>query len=231
MGAWKYSNFHETYPVKDGDIVCVGRQIFVCGDLTKDTKLDAMLDVVPPDLMYVDPPWNDSLARSFRTKAGVDGEKGKAVSCLDLQISVLNRAKKHRIPVYLEGGVKWTDLSKNAISATGGELLGEWLISYGKMPCKLYCADYSGTLAGKPLPDLEGASEDNSCQIIFDFHKPRTVTDPCHGRGWVARVANYYGIQAVTSELSPYRMADAIGFLVADIEASTGIKPPIHWLR
>lgn len=214
MSDWKYSNSIKEYPVRAGDVWSVGdRHIFVCGDLQGESRIDKVVDELKPQLMYTDPPWTNSLATGFRTKAGVDGEKGKKVNVDDLIKRILGFAKTLKVPCFIEGGCSEKDMNRRTISETGGLLHREWQIKYGKnLPCMIYFADYREHPTEDFNQEITGEDDIYTPFHVIHWYKPNYVFDPCGGRGTTAVMAGAAGCGSILHELSPYRMADAIKF-------------------
>lgn len=222
MAIWKYNNAHDFYPVKAGDVWVVGDHTLVCGDLEGDTKIDQQVEKLLPDLIYTDPPWNNGNGRAFRTKAGVDGEKGREVDIKSLIKRVLTFGKNLEVLTFCEGGRKERDINRSVIAELGASAVAEWDITYTerKLPCVLYAADWRKN-PKSDYPDFSGMDEFDIETLSLQHYKPRLVLDPCGGLGGTAWAAHRTGCASLTSELSPYRMAVAIGRL----HSLTGIQP------
>ena len=224
MAVWKYNNAHDFYPVKAGEVWKVGVHTLVCGDLEGATKIDEQVAKLQPDFIYTDPPWNNGNGRAFRTKAGVDGDKGRPVDIKSLIKRVLTFGKQLQVLTLCEGGCKERDINRSVITELGAKNISEWNITYTerKLPCVLYAADWR-TDARNDYPDFSGMDEFSIETLSLEHYKPRLVLDPCGGLGGTAWAAHRTGCASLTSELSPYRMAVSIERL----HYLTGIKPVI----
>ena len=70
---WQYGDAGDRIPVTTGTLWAAGPHLFACGDLTNHAHYTALLNpartAIQIPLVYVDPPWNQSLLTGFRTKA------------------------------------------------------------------------------------------------------------------------------------------------------------------
>lgn len=222
MAVWKYNNAHDFYPVSAGDVWKVGNHTLVCGDLEGSTKIDEQVDKLQPDFIYTDPPWNNGNGKAFRTKAGVDGDKGRNVDIRSLIKRVLSFGRKLEVLTLCEGGCRERNINRSVIAELGAKAIAEWDITYTrkKLPCVLYAADWRKN-PQSDYPDFSGMDEFDIETLSLQHYKPRLVLDPCGGLGGTAWAACRTGCASLTSELSPYRMAVALERL----HHLTGIKP------
>lgn len=219
---WTYGNAIAKYPVTVGSVWSVGGATFVCGDLEGDqTVLRGQLDKIKPDLMYVDPPWDDKIATDFRVKSGLD-EKHREVDVSTVIRAVLKLAKDLRVLALMEGGHKRRELNRRCAEAVGSKVAAEWTITYTQkaVPCALFAVDFRDEPKAD-WPDFNGLSELQTEELSLRHYKPRVVFDPCGGLGGTAEAAAYVGTQSLSHELSPYKMAAAIKRLAK----FTGQKP------
>lgn len=228
-GSWRYTNAHEQYPVQANEVWCVGEHTFVCGDLQAPNRLQETLLQVeaeqgPTSLIYTDPPWNAGNAASFRTKAGVTKRQ---VDMNDLLTAVLEPARSRGLLAFMEGGVKQQAMVNGLVKSLGGYVGDNWDITYyKKKPCFILAADFRDEPVND-YPDLTGLDDDDTPRAVLEhyasaFGGSKLVVDPCGGRGLTTRTAAQCGWKAVTSELSPYRMAEAIDSVVKTIKQTTG---------
>jgi len=214
MAIWTYGDAHNFYPVEDGDIWQVGNHKFICGDLEANTRLFEEIKKTPPDFMYVDPPWNNGIAQGFRTKAGVDGDKGRKVDFTNLLKILVKMAKDLEIPIYMEGSMKEQVANEQAIRQFGVEP-HSWDISYANgLPSMMFAGDFrKKENAGYPeaLPTSDVVTDEAS---LISYYKAKLVVDPCAGMGITARAAETAGVASITNELSKYRVARAISEMV-----------------
>jgi hypothetical protein len=217
-GTWRYTGAHDLYPVQQGQIWKVGDHVLACGDLQGDTPLAQAITIAeemhgPIGLMYVDPPWNNGNARSFRTKAGADGpEGGHAVDILELITAVITPAAERNILAFMEGGNRELAKMHKHLQSMGA-ITTDWPITYYRTkPCFVMACDFRLTPA-QDYPDLAGLDDDDTPSSVlanYGHATNRLVIDPCAGRGLTARSAQNNGWASITHELSPYRMAEAM---------------------
>lgn len=210
-GTWRYGDAHDTYPVASGEVWQVGDHWFVCGDLEEDRHLEAVFSHAPqPTLMYVDPPWNSGNARSFRTKAGVDGQQGRTVDMRNLLRHVLAPAKTLRLLAFVETGRRDEGGLRNVINDMGGVPGERWDITYYRSkPAVLMAADFRPNPT-PDYPDFSGVDDEHTPTVALNAYPTGCVIDTCGGRGLTARTAHHNGWASISHELSPYRMAEAI---------------------
>jgi len=209
--SYKYTNKHELYPVEVHDIWKVGNHYFLCSDAedtaTNNQLLKELLKEQPPTLMYADPPWGESNAATFRTKAGVD----RGIKNYDLLIeSFLTPAIENNLLCYMENGRKWEQRAVNIVGKIGGQVTGSWEITYYRnKPCVLIAADFRET-PESDHPEFSGLDDEDTPTLALQSRPVGTVYDPCSGRGLTARSAEKQGWHSVNRELSVWRMAEAM---------------------
>jgi hypothetical protein len=211
-GSWRYSGKHEKYPVQPGETWQVGKHLFICADV-ENTQLE-IIDGHTTTFMYADPPYSGGVARSYRTKAGIDGDKGREVNFRNLIQSIIKPASVNRTVAYLETGVKSIGSLETAVLETGAKITGKWDITfYGSKPAVLIAADFRESPAADH-PDFTGKDDADTPSIAIQHWKQTNpdgrVTDSCAGRGLTARSAEAHGYRSLNVELSPFRMAEAL---------------------
>lgn len=220
-GTWRYTNKHLEIPVAPGETWKVGNHLFVCGDIEGRSTLNTVLEQTPPTLIYADPPWGAGLARSYRTKAGVDNGSGRPVDYNALIHSLISPARQAQTVAYVENGVRQEKALLNTLRSMGAEITGRWDITYyGTKPAILVAADFRESPAADH-PDFNGLDDGDTPRVALCHRPIGTVLDPCAGRGLTARSAETAGWKSVNHELSPYRLAEAI----ASIASMTGLTP------
>lgn len=221
-GAWVYTDAHDLYPVNPGDAWTVGPHRFICGDLEEHSYLQQALNGISPTLMYVDPPWNNGNARSFRTKAGVDGlQGGRPVDMMKLLTLVLAPASDLNLLAFVETGRREAAKASQLIENLGGHIGNEWPITYYRRnPCVLLAADFRHNPVND-YPDFTGMDDDDTPLHALRHYPTGTVIDPCAGRGLTARSAHNAGWKSLNHELSPFRTAEAL----KSVAATTGLAP------
>lgn len=230
---WKYGDAGDRWPLAHGDIVLVGDTLHACGDLAGGECGATWLKVthVATDLwgaegwfVYVDPPWNDSLTKGFRTKAGVPHDGLSHERFLQELLALMPVGCR----VYMEGSLGQAPRARLAKAAgnvnPGIGLVRQWPITYyGDKPAALYLLVMPGADATW-LPDLDGMDDEDTPYEVCRRHEmqgDRVVLDPCAGRGLTGRAARATGLRAVLHELHPRRLAVA----VEDAVKATGEQP------
>jgi len=210
-GSWRYTGAIDKFPVVEGDVWAVdtraGQHFFVCGDLEGGTPLFDVLKGNRPHLMYVDPPYNSGVARSYRTKAGVDV---RAVDIVELWSAALGPAAQYRILAYVETGVAQREALRRLGVEMGAVVSGDWDITYyRKKPAALLAIDFRLD-PDEGHPDFAGMDDEHTPLAALKYHQTGRVLDPCAGRGLTARAAFEAGWESVSHELSPFRLAEAL---------------------
>lgn len=211
MKLWKYGDLHKKYPVAVGDVWIVGPAKYICGDLEADPSvLLAELKKSKPDLMYVDPPWDNRIANEFRKRSGLD-EAPRQVEVTNVIRKIISYARDLKILALMEGGHKRREMNRQCVAVEGGRVGAEWTIHYSqkKMPCALFAVDFREE-PKNDYPNFDGLSEVEAEDLAMSHYKPKLVFDPCGGLGGTPAAATYAGIPSISHELSPYKMATAL---------------------
>jgi hypothetical protein len=217
MPAWEYSGARKKYPVNLGETWEIGRQTLVCGDLEEPTNpFWGLLARVDGNMTvhFADPPWGANLARSYRTKAGVDGDKGRPVDYPALQKLVATPAQVLGGLLYVENGNKQIRDMLAMLDGMGGTILRQWPITYYRTKPAALAAVWFGDGPAPALPDLSGIDDEFLPARILKGAPWPNIIDPCAGRGITASSAAAAGRESLTNELSPYRMAEALQRIV-----------------
>lgn len=221
-GSWRYSGAIDRFPVAVGDVwradVDGLPHIFACGDLEGITPLHALLGKYGPQLMYVDPPFNAGVARTYRTKAGVESRR---VDIVDLWTAVLSPASQYRLLAYVETGQAQREALHLLAGEMGGAVTGDWDITYYRTkPAALVAVDFR-PVPSTDHPDFTGMDDEHTPLAALEWHGQGRVVDPCAGRGLTARAAAQAGWASISHELSPYRLAEAL----ESFKQMTGVTP------
>lgn len=204
MSEW-YGAEGKAFPVGPGQVWQCGEHVFHCGQLHDFPGGPIAMDVV-----YCDPPWNDSLLRSFHTKAGYERP---GYGWLDIYKLII--AKLYVVPVWLEGGVAQTD---EIMGILPGPVTAKWDITYYKTRPAILV--YSGH--EEPWCDPLGMDDEDTPGFVLERHPRRgVVCDPCAGRGTTALAAERAGWRSITNELNPARVSAAL----ARMQKLTGKTP------
>lgn len=215
MPDWLYGESGDRFPVEMGDIVAVGdRHTLACGDLERDHGLTMADEYGPPDLTYVDLPYNEAVAKSYRTKAGLDNELDYS-NFLKSAAWTLSMTEGE---VFVEVGVENAERVRDVLQNTGAEVPYIYNVTYyGTEPAALVHGSYTGR--PDPLPDLQGADDEDTPSIAIEARTDPgdIVFDPCMGRGLTAVSAHELGRQSLGLELHPRRLAVTIEKVVDHI--------------
>lgn len=234
-GAWKYGDAHDRWPVEDGERWQVGEHLVQQADLEAG-EWPLLAEAGPEVVVWTDPPWGSGNARTFRTKAAVDGaDGGRAVDWTAFQhLNVCLWTDRLRAAeVWVEMGKREeaglvaiaADYGLGLVSSTG-------ITYYRKSPCRLlrFRPGYDGPVGveqdwdGMDEWDLPGLCVERSVDQGF-VSSSASVVDPCTGQGLVPeRVAQTngvrgWGLRFRGTELSRHRMAvtlDRLGKVVGE---------------
>lgn len=216
---WDYGDEGRAFPVEVGQTWKCGRHLFHCSDLMASTTFDEVVAENPPDLLYSDPPWGQSLANSFRTKAGLQKAEYRWEN---LYTRIAGFGHKYGIPIWVEcSTAEHRDGQKVplAIAAESHPYRGYVeLVYYRKHPMGLF---YAGTKAAPEdlLESMKGVDDDFTPGRVMQHEAPSgVVVDPCAGRGVTSRQAEESGWTAVTNELNPVRVSAALSRMAKMIE-------------
>jgi hypothetical protein len=224
MAKWDYAGDGGTiYPVRVGDIWRCGDAKIQCCDLEHPSTRASLMSLGKWDLVYVDPPWNAGNARSFRTKAGVDGEKGHAVDFSGLLDRLFSFSTG--VPFFMEMGNKSIELMQERATAARLKFVRTWPVTYyHKYPHTLvYLESGNSHLDSRNMPDFTGMDDDDTPELAINTftRMGQTVCDPCTGRGLIPQWALQMGRKFVGNELNPYR----ISVTLRKLNELTGLKP------
>ena len=92
------------HPVRPGQVWTVGDDhVYASYDFMSDAghaKVESLVGICQPTLLYCDPPWGQGLINQFRTKAGLDAASYRWE---DLYRRVVAYVEPH-VPIWLESG-------------------------------------------------------------------------------------------------------------------------------
>lgn len=224
MPDWLYGDSGDRFPVERGDILAIGhRHVLACGDIEEQHGLTIASEYGPPDIAYTDLPYNESVAKSYRTKAGLDN----SVDYKQFVSAVVNTLALTEGEVFVEVGNENAQLLKSELEKVGAEVPYIYNITYyGENPAALV----HGSFDGFPLSiaELQGADDEDTPRIAILERSERgdIVFDPCMGRGLTAVTAHQHGRMSLGLELHPRRLATTIEKLVDLIyEDGDGPRP------
>lgn len=172
---------------------------------------------------YTDPPWGAGNARSFRTKAGLDGDKGRPVDFAALIQRVI-----FCLTWAVPNGPVWVEMGRATADDVERRLKQSWPITevwpityYNKNPCSLIRAAVSGPGMGAGGPGGMDDAVTPAFAIARDSAPGDRVYDPCTGRGLTAVSAAQHGRVFRGSELNPRRLSVTL----AKLHRLTGCAP------
>ena len=208
---WKYGTAGDRIPVDYGDIWECGKHKFICADIQKPKYFEALKELGKFDCVWVDPPYNSSLASSFRTKAGVPNK----VNIKDLLKLIFKTFDLCDGSIYMEiGNQAFQYCLEQFERREGYKVIQTWdVVYYNKYPCKYIRSgkspidyNFSGMDERKvPYPSFYHEMMNNQTKTIFD---------PCTGRGLVPIAADQLGLRAIGTELHPRRLAVTLDKLI-----------------
>lgn len=116
----------ERWQPQVGDVFAVGEHIVANVDLELGMTHQVAEDYGPMDVLYTDPPWGAGVARAFRTKAGVDGEKGNKVEWPHFEGLMIDLFASAAKTAWIEIGRGQTESLIAGLQDAGGTLHGRW---------------------------------------------------------------------------------------------------------
>ena len=218
ISKWTYPKDHgEDYPVQVNDHWRIAGHDYHCHDLEATSTWATIVAQRQPKMAYTDPPWNSGNAKSFRTKAGVDGPTGRDVDIQQLLTAILTPLRDLKILAYVETGLRDEKGLSTLVTTLGGVTSGVWQITYyGRRPCVVIAADFRDT-PNEDHPNLKGMDDEDTPLAVFQHHLATgtlqpgdLIVDPCAGRGLTAYSAQRAGLLALTNELHPNRVSSAL---------------------
>jgi len=203
---WTYGNSWESYPILPGETWQAGEHLVTCNDLFNETAIDWVAKLPDIELLYVDPPWNTSLLKGFRTKANKP-QDGKGIQTfLTRMIKVMQVA--HAKVNYIELGKQHIDDLEYWIHSAGGKVSGVWNVTYyRKHPSYLLRFQWDDMNQTESPFNYTGKDSDDLPFLAMKAEKPKNVLDICTGRGGTGKHAHYYGIPFYGIELNERRLS------------------------
>ena len=206
LSKWDYGKSWEKFPIEYNQIWGAGYNKVLCSSLNSSTSQKFIESVTPVDLVYTDPPWNTSLLKGFRTKAGLDSDRHQINPFLQHLVVLAKRLKAKTY--YLEIGKQKLNYLKEVIEKTGATITDIWDATYYKKNLMYIIRYQYDNITPSPV-DLTGMDDEDTPRIVIENEKPQTVFDFCTGRGLTGKssydVAKFYGI-----ELNKRRLANLL---------------------
>lgn len=199
MASWEYGGFADKYNMS-GEIH-IGTGIVQVHDIFNPLP-DFMYNA---DVIFSDPPYNQSALKGYYTKAGLkekpdsfDSFFYRFIECIDL-ISP-------RI-LMLEVGLAQTEMYREILSQMYAYGIVKESYYYGnkKQKCNILC--YSNDDLPDCLVDMPIMDEEKVIDHICKNLEYSCMGDLCMGKGLVGYYSNKYGKPFVGTELNPKRLA------------------------
>jgi hypothetical protein len=206
---WTYGEEGSAYPVRPGELWSCGSHVFRCLDLEQENLLKGTLGSwAPCRVAYIDPPWTDSLATGFRTKAG-DPHKVELSGFLERLIRALDWAGVEHLGI--EMGMA-RHLTLDLLLKRDGWELDWYPIIYGPLRPAMFAYAARPGITRPYLPVLQGLSDDHTPYAwLKEVGRDQDIVlDLCAGRGLTALSAQDRGMGSRNVELHPHRMSAAL---------------------
>lgn len=221
---WLYGDAWERFPIEYGEIWEAGANRLACYDaLSFGVYQDMGLGNGFVDMVYTDPPWNKGNINAFRTKAEMSHWTQSFEKWLDSLLGVIYHYAQG--PVYVEMGKDTIELlSRLAAKHHIREIEVIPITYYHRHPAWLfYGSAYHDYPARLDHGSLNGLDDEDTPREAIKQEYPKTILDPCIGRGGTARAAwqvQKEKIQVYGVELNKRRLANVLAFY-----AEQGLNP------
>lgn len=211
---WNYGDAGDLYPMERGEVWSLSDRLwFAVGDLELgdfDRYFSSWdrLGIPLPTAMYVDPPWDKGIARTFRTKA-FGKDNSRPVDFMgSLMPLILGVSTRFSGPCAMQMGHRHGDDVAALIARLHGCRPSRADITYHRRHPNYLYTFHSG---GEPSMDssLFSGLDDEETPGRFCEHLPSgsVLVDPCTGRGLTPFTAMRFGFGGVFMELNPRRLA------------------------
>lgn len=212
-----------------GDVFGIGNHVVANADLEQGMTHAIADEYGPFDMLYTDPPWGAGVARAFRTKAGVDGEKGNKVDWDRFEGLMIDLFSTAAPLAFIEIGRGQTESLIEGLEEVGGVLHGRWELVAKESPLGhwLLCFTFDG-MSAPDLRDYQGHDSNFTPGECIEDAEPSmpdnaTVFEPFAGLGWTAKFTAQRGHTFIGCELAPRRAAETMDVLFQ----ITGEEPKI----
>lgn len=196
---WNYGGYAEKYNM-DGDIH-VGTGVVRVHDIFN--PLPAFMRGA--DVIFCDPPYNQSCLKSYYTKAGLD-EKPDSFESFFFRLFECLEEISPRI-VVLEVGQKQAPMYEYFLKNRYANVESRESYYYGNKKNKCVILFASNTPIPACLLDMPFMDEEKVIEYICKNLEYDCIGDLCMGKGLVAYYSNKYGKPFVGTELNPNRLA------------------------
>lgn len=204
MSKWEYGGAYARHDMGGTIELPHGSRVRVC-DWTRELP-DFMLEA---DALFIDPPWNAANARSFYTKAGIDGGP---ISYPDFSARLWRRveeiAPRH---LFLEMGKQHLADHLQEARRRFPHVTFYNSTYYHRRSNKCYVI-HASRERGR-YAELEDMDEEHVIAWVCARHAYDCIGDLCMGRGLVGRHAYLNGRRFVGTELNPKRLAVLVDFI------------------
>lgn len=201
---WDYGDSYKRFPIEVGTAVFTDNSKLKVHDIFNPLPT-YMLEA---DLVFVDPPWNQSNISTFYTKAGIRFEFDFEMFCKRLFecISQINPSI-----CYLEIGKEYLPIFISELKKQYKYVTFYNSTYYHKKENKCYIVRGSNKYK---KPSLDGLDEENVIEWICENEEYSCIADLCMGRGLVAVNAYKSGKRFVGTELNHKRLSVTIEKLI-----------------
>jgi len=174
-------------------------------------KVSDIMDLTPDyaagcDLLYTDPPWEQSLVKMFETLAYRDANLPRPANEIDHILDWLFAITPGGIPAFIE------------YSVGGHERVVQHAHSHGFQCTQVhYCTQTNGKpyvilQFNSDMPPMDYVGGWVPLKKVMEYHKPRRVFELFAGHGQHIRRMIAAGAEVVAAELNPARAAKLQGY-------------------
>tara|TARA_Y100000310_G_scaffold149433_1_gene148774 strand:- start:1644 stop:2213 length:570 start_codon:yes stop_codon:yes gene_type:complete len=169
------------------------------GDLTKG-DLNNLMEGKKADVIYTDPPWDDSWVKIFRKRANYDSE-GHNINKF-LQVFIKEIKKHSKGIIYIEMGVKSIDLLQKLLKEENFTKLNKWEYPLNK-GVQYLIRGYFIKPNNVPIIPNNLKLTDKKIKDIVEVDKVDggILLDPCIGIGRTYDIAKYIGMDCFGLEI------------------------------
>lgn len=196
---WEYGGAYKRYDMS--------------GDIHIGTGIVRVHDIFNPlpefmknaDVLFCDPPYNQSCLKSYYTKAGLEKKPDSFESFFFRLFECIEEISPRLI--FLEVGCKQSEMYEFFLKNRYKTVVKMDSYYYGNRSnkCVILCAsndEIPSCILSMPFMD-----EEKVIEYICKNVEYSCIADPCMGKGLVAYYSNKYGKKFVGTELNPKRLA------------------------
>lgn len=208
--------------VETGTVLRVGPHWLACGDLEQGHGAQLLQLVAhAPDVVYVDPPWNQGKVSAFRKLADYSSQPSFASFVRDLfKLMVASGSPGFWVEMGDQNQQFVSQWAENA----GLHHAGAWKVKYGKNFSWINWIDRGKPNGPAPVEDLGAVGLALPVWAIEKSTQPGGyVFDPCLGLGATALACAIAGRVCIGLELGPTRLTEA----AARLSKKLGVEPQI----